>query len=102
MKQSNTRRSTVSCCEYYSYKLQIRENDQSFLLHTGRLLQQYIVDMYIKIETSRLEFFRTADMQNRLRNEVYRGLVDSITHGCEMGSDIGKKGNITYVICWRS
>ncbi|XP_073307171.1 uncharacterized protein [Primulina huaijiensis] len=84
-------RPTVSCREYYCYKLQVRDNDRSFLLHIGRLLQQYIVDMYIKIETSRLEFFRTSDMQNRLRNEVYNGLLDSITQGCEIGVDIGKR-----------
>ncbi|XP_073317222.1 uncharacterized protein [Primulina huaijiensis] len=86
-----SQRSTVSCHEYYCYKLQVRDNDRSFLLHIGRLLQQYIVDMYIKIETSRLEFFRTSDMQNRLRNETYNGLLDSITQGCEIGSDIGKR-----------
>ncbi|XP_042944678.1 uncharacterized protein LOC122278566 [Carya illinoinensis] len=43
----------VSCREYYCYKLQIRENLKSILLISGRLLQQFVVDMYIKIETSR-------------------------------------------------
>ncbi|XP_073277631.1 uncharacterized protein [Primulina huaijiensis] len=90
LEKNSTQRSTLSCREYYCYKLQIREIDKSFLLHTGRLLQQYIVDMYIKIETSWLDFFKTSNMQNRLRNEAYRGLLDSITHGCEMGADIGK------------
>ncbi|XP_073305878.1 uncharacterized protein [Primulina huaijiensis] len=82
---------TVSCREYYCYKLQIRENDKSFLPHIGRLLQQYVVDMYIKIETSRLDFFRTKDMQGRLRNDIYRGLLDGIAQGCEMGVDVGKR-----------
>ncbi|XP_073042800.1 uncharacterized protein [Primulina eburnea] len=91
LSMRNTQRSTVSCREYYCYKLQIREHDKSFLLHIGRLLQQYVVDMYIKIETSRLEFFRTTDIQNRLRNEVYRGLLDSITQGCQTGLDVGKR-----------
>ncbi|XP_073130774.1 uncharacterized protein [Henckelia pumila] len=90
-KKTENKRSTVSCREYYCYKLQIRKNDKSFLLHTGRLLQQYVIDMYIKIETSRLEFFRTKDMQQRLRNEIYCGLLDSMAQGLEMGSDIGKR-----------
>ncbi|XP_075515341.1 uncharacterized protein LOC142549981 [Primulina tabacum] len=90
-KKPKTQRSKVSCREYYCYKLQIRNNDMSFILHIGRLLQQYIVDMYIKIETSRLEFFRTSDMQNRLRNEAYNGVLDGIAQGCEIGSDIGKR-----------
>ncbi|XP_075500132.1 uncharacterized protein LOC142538720 [Primulina tabacum] len=90
-KKARKQRTTVSCREYYCYKLQIRKNDKSFLLHTGRLLQKYIVDMHIKIETSRLEFFRTPSMQNRLRNEAYNGLLDSLTQGCEVGSDVGKR-----------
>ncbi|XP_073028580.1 uncharacterized protein [Primulina eburnea] len=91
LSKRKTQRSTVSCREYYCYKLQIRENDKSFLLHIGRLLQQYVVDMYIKIETSRLDFFSTTDIQNRLRNDAYRGLLDSITQGCQTGLDVGKR-----------
>ena len=41
----------VSCREYYCYKLQIRSIDTSILLHSGRLLQQYVVDMYVKLES---------------------------------------------------
>lgn len=33
------------------YKLQQRPNNSSMLLHIGRLLQQFVVDMYIKVET---------------------------------------------------
>lgn len=40
----------VSLREYYAYKLQIRDNDESYLLHLVRLLQQYIVDQYVKFE----------------------------------------------------
>ncbi|XP_074288893.1 uncharacterized protein LOC141614038 [Silene latifolia] len=36
----------VSCREYYCYRLQIRPNDSSILLRSGRLLQQYTVDIY--------------------------------------------------------
>ncbi|CAK8577983.1 unnamed protein product [Lathyrus sativus] len=41
----------LSCRAYYSYVLQIRPNDQSMLLNAGRLLQQYVVDNYVKIES---------------------------------------------------
>lgn len=41
----------VSVREYYAYKLQIRPHDKSFLLYFGRLLQQYIVDNFVKLET---------------------------------------------------
>ena len=44
---------TVSAREYYCYKFQIRDDDESMLLHCLRLLQQFSVDSYVKIETSR-------------------------------------------------
>ena len=44
------------------------------LLSTGRLLQQYIMDMYIKLETSRLDYLR--NKQGEIRAELYQGIVD--------------------------
>ncbi|XP_025607907.1 uncharacterized protein [Arachis hypogaea] len=41
----------VSCRTYYSYMLQIHPNDHSTILQAGRLLQQYVVDNYVKMET---------------------------------------------------
>lgn len=46
----------MSCREYYCYKLHVRSLDNSILLHAGRLLQQYVVDMYVKVESSRLDY----------------------------------------------
>ncbi|XP_042950311.1 uncharacterized protein LOC122282424 [Carya illinoinensis] len=79
----------VSCREYYCYKLQIRENLKSILLISGRLLQQFVVDMYIKIETSRLDYFRCN--QQHIRSELYQGIVDSINLGQTNASRIGKR-----------
>ncbi|XP_020242960.1 uncharacterized protein LOC109821181 [Asparagus officinalis] len=63
------KQSHVSCREYYCYKLQIRESEPSVILLTGRLLQQFVVDMYIKLETTRLDYFR--NKQSEIRAEVY-------------------------------
>ncbi|XP_076938403.1 uncharacterized protein LOC143606550 [Bidens hawaiensis] len=46
---------TVAMREYYCYKFQIR-SAKNVLLFGGRLLQQFGVDVYIKLETSRLQF----------------------------------------------
>ncbi|XP_021776455.1 uncharacterized protein LOC110740285 [Chenopodium quinoa] len=46
----------ISPREYYAYKLQIRTNNM--LLRGGKCFQQYIVDMYVKVENTRLDFFR--------------------------------------------
>lgn len=39
----------LSPMQYYSYRLMVRD-DNNYLLWFGRLLQQYIVDMYVKME----------------------------------------------------
>ncbi|XP_042972723.1 uncharacterized protein LOC122304515 [Carya illinoinensis] len=79
----------VSCREYYCYKLQIRENVRSILLLSGHLLQQFVVDMYVKIETSRLDYFRSK--QQHIRSELYQGIVDTITLGETDASNVGKR-----------
>ncbi|XP_022843113.1 uncharacterized protein LOC111366630 [Olea europaea var. sylvestris] len=53
------------------------------------LFQQYVVDMYVKIETSILDYFRSN--QKQIRAELYQGIVDSIHNGETRGYKIGKK-----------
>lgn len=69
----------------------MRADDSSYLLHAGRLAQQYVIDMYIELETSRLDFYRSAQAQTQLRTESYWGLIDSIYDGEKISSNIGKK-----------
>ncbi|CAH1412021.1 unnamed protein product [Lactuca virosa] len=70
-----TGRKTVTMWEYYCYKLQIRSSLNVIMLG-GRLLPQFVVDIYIKIETSRLEFCRKN--QSTIRAELYQGVVDCV------------------------
>ncbi|XP_073157303.1 uncharacterized protein [Henckelia pumila] len=86
LRRENTR--MVSCREYYCYKFQIRSHIQSILFYSRRLLQQYAVDMYIKLETTRLDYCR--NNQAELRSEYYQGIVDSISCGETRGHEIGK------------
>ncbi|XP_027108916.2 uncharacterized protein [Coffea arabica] len=88
-EEGKKKRDTVSAREYYCYKLQIRDNDRSMLLHTGRLLQQFAVDIYVKIETSRLEFHRKK--QKEIRTEILKGVTDSISSGQTEGSKVGRR-----------
>ncbi|CAL2256484.1 unnamed protein product [Prunus armeniaca] len=70
----------VSCCDYYSYMLQIREGGSSLLLQGGRLLQQYIiVDNYVKTESQKLRWM--SSNQEKIRAELYQGLQDSLNRG---------------------
>ncbi|GAA0145225.1 hypothetical protein LIER_05469 [Lithospermum erythrorhizon] len=62
----NRKQKTVSCREYYVYKFQVRENDRSYIVQFGRLFHQYIVDMYIKIESMRLDFLRNNQKKTQM------------------------------------
>ncbi|XP_026419749.1 uncharacterized protein LOC113315708 [Papaver somniferum] len=70
---NNTRR--ISCRAYYAYMLQIRENDDSILLCARKLLQQYVVDNYVKISTMKLKWVR--DNQRTFRDDWYSGALDA-------------------------
>ncbi|CAH9124107.1 unnamed protein product [Cuscuta epithymum] len=83
------KRHSISCREYYAYKLQLRRADKALILHSGRLFQQYIVDIYIKIETQRLDYYRSK--QRDYRGETYQGLVDSVSTGIQTTSDVGRR-----------
>ncbi|ONM15392.1 hypothetical protein ZEAMMB73_Zm00001d002805 [Zea mays] len=75
--------------DYYCYKFQIRPGVFNPILHGKRLFQQFAVDTYIKIESSRLDFIRKN--QDRLRADLYQGLVDSMLDGDVRGEKVGKR-----------
>ncbi|XP_028060082.1 uncharacterized protein LOC114263697 [Camellia sinensis] len=79
----------VTCCDFYSYMLQIRPGDQSLFLRGGRLLQQYVVDNYVKIESNKLRWIRTH--QNHIRADFYQGLLDTIHAGENYGGNVGRR-----------
>ncbi|KAF1854814.1 hypothetical protein Lal_00026526 [Lupinus albus] len=79
----------ITCREYYSYMLQIRPDDRSLLLRSGRLLQQYVVDNYVKVEAGRLRWIRKN--QNNIRAEVYQGLQDALHVGEYNAANVGQR-----------
>jgi hypothetical protein len=76
----------VTCCEYYSNKLMRFEDSTHH--YFGRLYQQYIVDQYLKIENSKLQYIR--HNQAKLRVEMYKGLVDAYAKGDGSLEDTGQ------------
>nr|XP_009775438.1 PREDICTED: uncharacterized protein LOC104225359 [Nicotiana sylvestris] len=67
----------------------MRNDDEDELLHTGRLLQQYSVDEYIKLETQRLDFvFFNQDL---FRMDMLNGLLDILRLGERDASNVGKQ-----------
>ena len=57
----------------------------------GQLFQQYVVNMYAKIEFNRLQYLRFH--QSQLRADLYQGLADVVlaSDGQVDGSQLGKK-----------
>ncbi|KAG5541509.1 hypothetical protein RHGRI_021364 [Rhododendron griersonianum] len=86
-EETSRKQTMVSAREFYAYQFQIRPKIDSIILESGRLLQQYAVDMYVKIETSRLDYFR--HHQDEIRSDLYQGIIDSVARGESRGSKIG-------------
>ena len=69
----------VTAMQFYAYRIMQRHPTYN-ILHSGRrLFQQYIVDMWAKVETGRLNFLRYH--QKDLRADLYRGLQDAVHSG---------------------
>ena len=71
----------VSCKDFYSFLLQKRPNESNHLLNAGHLLNQWLVDQYIKIDTERCAFLRSN--QDKLRVEHYSKLQDAMRNDAE-------------------
>ena len=75
---------------FYSYRLFQRFNEGFKILHNaGRLFQEYIVDAYAQTEQNRLRFHSTKQQQNKVRVELYNGLVDAVADETPL-ENIGK------------
>lgn len=72
---------------FYAYRLMMHENENNYIVKCRKLFHQYVVDMYAKIETERLNYIRFN--QARLRSEEYVHLRDAINNDAN-GNDIGR------------
>lgn len=66
----------TSAMQFYSFLIQLRDNEQPYLHRFRGLFNQFLVDVYAKIETERLVFIRTN--QRQLRAENYIDLRDAL------------------------
>ncbi|OAD78100.1 hypothetical protein PHYBLDRAFT_73606 [Phycomyces blakesleeanus NRRL 1555(-)] len=79
----------VTVMQWYSNCLMYRHNTQHLLHLFGRLFQQYIVDMYAKVEHNWLHFITSN--QNRLHVDLYSGIQDAVIHNdCNL-ANLGKR-----------
>lgn len=77
----------VSAMNFYAYRLMIRQNEENHLLRCRKLFHQYVVDMYAKIESERLNFI--CHNQAKLKSEEYIHLQDAVRNDLNV-NDIGR------------
>ncbi|XP_054290927.1 uncharacterized protein LOC129005912 [Macrosteles quadrilineatus] len=78
----------VSCKAFYAYRIMIRDQQTNHILMCRQLFQQFIVDMYAKVESERLNYIRFN--QSKLRVEDYIHLRDAVAND-GVAADIGQK-----------
>ena len=86
-----------SAMQYYKYRLMPRSGETFNTIHRmGRLFQQYVVEMYVKIEFSKLQYLRFN--QSQLCADLYQGLADAVlsSDGQPDRSLLGKKVILPY------
>ncbi|XP_029635065.1 uncharacterized protein LOC115210602 [Octopus sinensis] len=78
----------VSCKAFYAYRLMVRENDFNLLLRCHSLTNQFLVDMYCKVESERLKYIRSH--QDQLRATEYVNLEDAMRQDGD-AANVGKR-----------
>jgi len=72
----------VSAREYYCYLLQIRAGVFVIFFHGGRLFQQWLVDMYIKVESMRLDWHARPENQAIICANLYQVIFNFMVIKC--------------------
>jgi len=72
----------VSCKDFYAYHLMVRRNDFNLLIRCRLLFHQFLVDMYVKMESERLRFISLN--QKKLRAENYIHLQDAVRNDANL------------------
>ena len=67
----------ITPADFYACRLMVRPDiDSSLLHHAGKLFQQYLVDVYCRIDFLRVQFYKKRQME--LRAVQLEGLVDYV------------------------
>ncbi|XP_013713624.2 uncharacterized protein LOC106417353 [Brassica napus] len=75
--------------QFYAAQIQTRLNQGMTLVKGGRLLHQYVVDVYTAIEEDRLRWVR--NNQDVLRAELYSNVLDAVGKGDTDAKIIGQR-----------
>lgn len=88
-QENSTRNKTVSCMQFYAYRLMVRPNSFNALHYYRDLFSQYFVDMMAKMISERLHFIRRN--QQKLRADDYIHLRDAVNQDANIqAANIGQ------------
>ena len=78
---SGNQRTRLTLCDYLKFRLHIRPNsvESDHYFRSSFLFQEYIVEMWLAAEHSRLRWIR--DHQADLRADLYTGVIDALHEG---------------------
>jgi hypothetical protein len=60
------------------------------MFYGGRLFQQWLIDMYVKVESMRLDWYSLPKHQKIIRAELYHGIVDTLKASEARASEVGR------------
>ena len=88
LQMSPSKENRLSPTDYVAYRIQHRQDEFSLLLRSGRLFQQYLVDMWAAADQNRLNYLRYH--QADIRASLYSGLTDAIDRDTNL-EDVGQR-----------
>ena len=77
---------TLTAADFYAHRLQIRNGDFNIIFRLRKLMQQYAVDQWAKIEGSRLDW--ASINQKTIRADKYQGLMDAVHAGDQVNAGV--------------
>jgi hypothetical protein len=69
----------------------MRPQQFNILLYGGRLFQQFLMNMWVKVESMRLDWYSLSKHQKIIRAELYRGIVDTLQAGEVRAAKVGRR-----------
>jgi hypothetical protein len=76
---SEKKRVRVSMREFVAFRIQERIFEDSVVLRSKRLFQQFVVDLYSMIESQRLSWIR--NNQTKIRSDFLMGIEEAVSRG---------------------
>ena len=70
--------------QYYAYRFMKRDDDFEMLHRSGRLMQEYMVDEYCKVEDSQIQYL--SFNQTKIRGQLFQWVLDQLLHDSNVGS----------------